>query len=352
MRLGLWGARGDFRGLAVQTLEVARHMHPTKIMCIDVGELSPHRNNWTPFVGLGAHVQLATLDQLTDDAVRAWLEGVDVVYAAETAYDPQRPATRTLWELARDAGVRTVLHANPELCPWSRRPDDPRPDVLAVPTTWRMDAVPDAVLLPWPTSPERFAPEVRGLRESAWTFLHQGGWPAMRDRAGTSTVVQALQHVSERCAVRLRIQRSDFVAENMRFPPNLRVSLERRLANDWEYVYWPADVLIAPRAYGGLSLPLWEALAAGIPAIVIDREPDATLPGTMALTADQVDRVQMQGGAIDCVSVSPHALADVMDAFVRSPELVTQLSEAALAWGQENSWDHLRLRWEGALCGA
>ena len=125
MRIGVI-ARADNRGLGIQTWEVARHLEVERVLV--VREPGSERRGFHPqldrFPG-AAIVEFGQYNdgELDEEICRGWLDGLDVIYSAETLYD---------WRIsgwAREAGCATVVHANPEFYKHSV-------DSLDHPTAW------------------------------------------------------------------------------------------------------------------------------------------------------------------------------------------------------------------------
>lgn len=331
MRLGLFGARADRRGLATMTTEFAAHMKPDRILGIDLGGC-----DWS---GYRKALEVHRLRDLSDDVVRSFLDGLDVCYMAETDYDPHRPGKRYITAIARDEGCKLVLHAMPELCRFaegspSRRPREPKPDLIVLPTPWLQDRFPESVVLPFPVN-RAVLPFVH--RRQGWRFLHVAGKPAMKDRAGT-TLVQRAKPKAE-VVVKLTQQKG-------RGGHGIEV-IDRPNYHD---VYEPYDVLLAPRRYGGQSLPVMEAMSSGMPVIALDREPERDwLPPETLVPTTLGRKARMMGGDVHVFDADPQALAEVIDTLASSPALVSELSEYSNQVASQWSWEELGPKWRELL---
>ena len=187
VRLGLWGARGDRRGLAIQAGEFARHMRPERVMGFDLRGVrdSALPLDWSDYAGSDLTVMHAA--KVTRELALSWMDGLDVVWAVETWYQPDLfPA----W--AREAGVRTIQHVNPEFYRYDREPLLPRPDLELAPTDWRLREMSGVRgVLPTPIALDRLPFAQRGWGEPL-TFLHVVGVPAAADRNGIEILRAAL----------------------------------------------------------------------------------------------------------------------------------------------------------------
>lgn len=337
MRIGLI-ARADNRGLGLQTYEFAHHMRPDRTLVIDPGELSPFDQHFDRFPG--ARVEPWDGGRISDEAIDWFLGGCDVYYTAETPYDMR------LFTEGRERGVRSVLHANPEFWRYNGPGGDdlPRPDVVWCPTTWREETIrlPHTVV-PAPVDRERLPFR---LREQADTFLHIAGHRAANDRAGTQLVLAATRHVRTRC--RLIVYSQD----QIHIPASSRMKIEARIGDVPDYwdMYSEGDVFISPRRYGGLSLPIQEAMSCGMPVISIDVEPQRRwLPKETLVNRVPHRRFNTQGGLVDCATASIAEIAKLIDDLAQSPDLVRKCSLASDAYASSISWQTWEPRYRELL---
>lgn len=348
---GLWGARADNRGLSTQTTEWARHMAPDRVWGVDMTAdgHSPYPCDWTPYDGLDLTVT-ARSDICTGEAdarIRRWLGGLDVVVAMETFYTDQIVA------LARQARTATVCVTNPEMCRWITEPGLDLPDLLVSPTPWRADTMPGGCrTLPFPVARDRCAYTPRPLASEGepLTFLHVAGHKAAFDRAGTQTVSQALAHVREPCRVLIRSQspQPHHLSRAGKGVVDVQVVCDN-LTDYWE-LYNGADVMLAPRRYGGQNLPVNEALSCGLPVVAIAREPERQWIPPASLVPGRVRRrFKTQGGTVDIWHASAVGVAQTMDRLSRDRHMVAQLSGAADRHAASMSWEALSDDWWGVL---
>lgn len=276
--------------------------------------------------------------ELPEAECRQFLRGLDVVYTVETGYDAR------FYDWAREEGCRSVCHVMPEFFHWWGHPAPSAPDVFWTPTTWWLDRLPpETRLVPVP-APARTA----RLRTAARTFVHVAGTRAAADRNGTIAVIQAAQLLKESCRLILRSQASTL--PQPRLGSNVELVLEPGgVADRWK-LYEDGDVLVLPRRYAGLSLPIIEALADGMAVIGTDREPErSTWPMLHVPTLGPGRTMRLEGATVRISSPpilgiedpSPELLAAMMDSLVREPEAVADLSAAAIIWAQLNDWQTL-----------
>lgn len=333
MKVGLL-ARAEDRGIGIQTWGFYRHMRPDRTLVVDMGQLARgfpmHLDRYpdatvVPFDGV----------QLPEATVREWLAGLDVVFMVETPYDYR------LLGWADELGVATVIQINPEFFRWGpAEPDLPRPTAWWAPTTWRLHDLPKGMRhVPVPTDPERWQGR---QRDRAGTFLHMAGHRAMADRNGTTLMLQAVRHVREPMRV-------VFASQDRRLPSargyGRHVKVESKLGGvaDPATLYDDADVLVMPRRYGGLCLPVLEASAAGLVTVMPDASPQShDWPHVQLVPADRGADFKTQAGPVALWNADPRALGATLDALAADPERVARLSAEALAWADANSWAVLR----------
>lgn len=344
-RLGLI-VRLDNRGLGTQTWELYRHLKPERVLAVSMGPWSPsveeHRERFpdarvASYDGQGGHLPMADIEWL--------LDGSDVILTAETPYDHR------VYELGRQMGIRTVCQPNPEFWRPTLDPNLPMPDLCANPSRWRESAMP-GIHLPHPVDRERLPFR---LRTEAKRFLHIHGHVASADRQGTELILEALMYCRTAPDLTIRTQtRLGSVAGRMARVVERRTQARVRLVRGDPADYWDLyegyDVLLAPRRYGGLSLPHQEAASAGLVVIAADREPERfVLPPECLIPAGVTETRRYPGGDIEVESADPHALAERIDELVETPALVERLSRASDAYAESISWDRLLPQWEALL---
>jgi glycosyltransferase involved in cell wall biosynthesis len=343
MRLGLI-ARADNSGLGVQCWEFSRHMQPAKTLVIDVGHLHNDTTDCNKATYLDRYPGATVSKGWSPEALllTQWLRDLDVVFSAEIFYND------VLVSLARRMGVRTVLQPNFEFL----RPY-PLPDMLAVPSRWRWDEIPEPkILLPVPIALDRFTPPASNPDRRH--FLHVVGRPAIFDRNGTPDLLAALPHVKSSIRLTLKCQDRDYLHNMTRahgIPSNVELLLDSSdTQNYWEN-YSAGDVMILPRRYGGLCLPANEALGAGMPVIMTDVDPNnAWLPREWLTPAFQVGEFQATN-RVDVFRADPTMLAAKIDEFASDDDFYNAAKTQADELAKTYSWDNLLPEYEKVLTG-
>lgn len=318
--------RADNGGLASQTWEIARHVGPSKVLLVDLGA-----NGRGPFVperydGL-AEVRIARTP--LDRGHLRWLcRDVGAVYTAEANYNDE------LADITARAGVRHVVHANPEL--W-RASNGGRTTELVTPTSWECERLGRSIIMPMPVDRERlpYTPRSRVRR------FYFPAAPAFHDRHGEQFVMEAMRRV-----------RRDDITLVVGPKPRTRVKrldggvlVESVLARDDYWQYPDADALILPRRYGGLSLPMQEAASLGMPIISLDLAPyGPELMPELLVAAVHPHPVAMKGGSFPVWDCHPRALANVIEHLADDDDLAVRASKHSDEFADALAWP----RWEQA----
>jgi hypothetical protein len=334
-------ARAEDRGLGVMTWAFHRNMRPAKTLVI--APLPEMQRGFTQhherYEGAGVFRAAWGGGELDEKLVRDFLDGLDVVYSAETFYDPRLP------EWAREQGVATVLHAMPEFF----NPALPQATMTWLPTSWRADTIPSAPVVAVPIEEAR--PALPPNPDLPLRILHVVGHRAMADRNGTLTVLQALRIVKARMHVTIVCQ--DARLPSVRVASNVRVtrtlggekSLEPRFATN--------DVILIPRRYGGLCLPAQEALSFGRALVMPDVSPNADwpiLPLPARFAADST--IRTVAGEIPAAIVEPRDVARLLDELAADPARVWEQSVRAYEWAQRHTWARMKPVYDAQLAEA
>jgi glycosyltransferase involved in cell wall biosynthesis len=340
MRLALL-ARCDRRGIANQTAEMYRHLRPAKTLCALYGPaLTPYEERPETFPDARVAPFDGEAGRFPVDAIDWLLADVDVVLVVET------PGDWRIYEWGHRRGVATVVHANPELFLHARHPEIPQPTMVVVPTTWRIDRIPGAVHMPMPVDLDRlpYRPRTEARR-----FLHVAGHPAAHDRAGTLIAIEAANMLGGAdLTIRARrplIGKAHRLAQRT---PGLRVIVDD--IPDYAGLYDDEDVLLHPRKYGGLSLPLQEAMTQGMAVLAANREPERSmLPPESLVKIHYRQPVHFQPGVVEIDVIAPDVLAAAMRGLMDDPGLVARLSDASRAYACSIAWPRLLPAWTDLL---
>lgn len=323
MRIGVVSPLTD-RGLGIQSWEAARNLD-AEVLFVETKD--PAARSHPERAPHATKVRWA--QGLDPKPTMEWLRTVEVVYAAETFYDPRLPK----WAAA--AGVTSVLHANPEFWTGAQHPE-----LLWSATDWRSDVMPPRTeVVPFPVATDRFAPVAPHGGWCRW--LHVAGKRALADRNGTDTLMAALPLLTEPCEVRIVVQSGEVPALGP-LPAHVKVTFSPPPADYWR-LYDGADALVMPRRYGGLCLPVQEACAAGMAVLMSDLPPNGMWPGPR-VPAEFRRKVTMPCGRVPVYEVAPAVLAEAMDTLA-DPVVRGRHQAESRAWAVEHSWERQAPLW-------
>ena len=351
MRLGIL-AYASPTGLGYQTRDYVNHLEPSKILAVDLSQynMMPVYREWykdfnTQWVnGIPTNADIDT-----------FLNDLDVVFLAET------PLNYYLFEEAKRRGIK-VFHAyNYEFLDYFKHPEYAPPHVFAAPTLWNINIVRGlnkAPVYQVPVPVER-PEEIRKITELK-RIIHVIGRPAVHDRNGTLSLLSAIEKIGKKYEYVFFLQEpKDGRAVEYFEPVRLRlnelqakglIKVHTNILNN-SNMYLGADLLVLPRRYGGLCLPMQEALARGIPVIMTNVSPNNfALPSAWLCRASE--KAMFRGHA-----EIPVYDADVDDLVARielfsHPEFMTAAHVQATFLGEQLSWEILKpkyLQWFATL---
>lgn len=326
MRIGLLAYSTD-TGLGNQTYEFYKHMKPAKTLLVDLSSLNGMETHHDRFP------DAQIVQGIPDCNAMQWLvEGVDLIFVCET------PLNYCLMEKAKAAGIPVVLQYNYEFLDYLQRPNLIPPAVLAAPSWWNKEDViarniAPVVDLTVPINDERIRPrEITVCRK----MMHIAGKQAHMDRNGTLAFIQAAEKCGNKFQYVIYAQQLDERTRRAIERASVDIQLIENLEN-YEDMYAEGDVLVLPRRYGGLCLPMNEALAAGIPVIMPDISPnDQRLPKQWLVKANKADQF-MARTMIDVYSVDPNFLAFKMCEFA-DETFMRWSNQEAIELGKGISW--------------
>lgn len=358
MKLGLWGARMDNSGLGQQTLEFYRYMKPAKTVVVDISVLEktpervlkqyPERYTDTPY---GDVKIIYGIPNQTD--IREFLEGLDVVFIAESAYN------MVFYRIAKEMGVKTAVQYNYEFFDWydgSLWAND-CPDLFIAPSTWHYEDVSALaekrgvkhVYLHVPVARDKIK---RRYIDQALSFVHIAGRPATHDRNGTYTFLRAIQQSEGDLRGVAVTQDKNLKQEINSEYPSIEVKCDLK---EYQDCYKKGSVLVLPRKYGGNCLPMNEALAAGMPVIMSKVSPQIDfLPEKWLVEAQKTDIEFAPRFPIDVYEVDPVALLFRMRWFASLSNVdMRKHSDIANELADQISWENMKPKYTEvfeALC--
>jgi len=292
--------RCDNTGLGIQSMEFFNHI-PCKPFVIDCSALGkspvltpyPHRYNNAPVF------KMQKGQSIPEERIQDFLKDIDVLFAMETPYNYR------FFEVARKKRIKTILQFNYEFLEYPS--NLPMPDLLASPSHWNYEEVPrPKMFLPVPVNTHKFKPN-----RQERVFIHIAGRPAVHDRNGTQVLLNAVKYIQSECKIIIRTPERLAFSRHVR---NVKLEIDRTERVNYQDAY-TGGVLIMPRKYGGLCLPINEALAAEMPVIAPDISPNNLwLPKEWLTPASWSQKLNARK-VVDVYEPDARALAAKIDQF-------------------------------------
>lgn len=326
-------ARMDNGGLGVQTHEFYKNMKPDKTLVIDSTEFNGRKQ----FPQRYPNGQVVKLSQLNHTGIKTFLTGLKTLFTVEIPYDYD------FFKIAKEMGIKTILNYNWEFLDYLTRSDLPLPDILLAPTVWYLN---DAIQrwpmqvkqIPFPVNTKLIKPRII---EECKTFIHIAAYKLFEDRNGTQALIDALPYIKSNIKIIIYSQHPIGVIKDKRVEVR-----EINLKNYWD-LYKEGDCLILPRRYGGQSLQMQEAMAAGMIPLMPDISPqDSFLHSDMLFPTSGHKKIQTRS-EIDCYDIRPEVLALSID--YMASRKVKRLNNYAIDYANSISWDNLKKKYE-ELC--
>lgn len=262
--------RGDLgSGLQSQTYNLTRMLKPSRLLYVDS----------TSFNGAAQHPEM--YEGFTVQKTQGWptnlesarfMRGLTHLITAETIYNPK------MYELARLRETKVFTQLNWEFLDHLVNPNMPKPYMWLMPSYWFLDEMQrrfsNTVYLPPPIIMSDFkdARDRNLVKQGRRTFVHIMGKVASHDRNGTFDLIDALKYSTADFKLIIRSQYP--VHEYMEITNDLRVQFDIGNVREKSDMYAGFDMMIMPRRYGGLCLPMNEALCSGLPVIMPDISPN------------------------------------------------------------------------------
>lgn len=315
MKLGII-ARADLTGLGVQSRNWVRLLNPDKIIVINSRIFNNNEQHFEWYDGRDGYL-IDGFIKYTE--ILPILDGIDVLLTFEIPYSYE------LIRVAKQVGVKTIIQNNWEFTDYLKQPDLPLPDLLVNHSYWHLEdqkklfpqiteycATPvfiedyDSIML------ENMDKDLTKRR-----FLHVAGRRTYEDRNGTNDLLAAIKLIPASCDFELVIKAQNADIGDITDP---RVTLDRSAPLDEKELYRGFDAMIMPRRYGGACLPMSEALAAGMPVIMTDIDPnDKILPKDWLIPSKHAGSF-MTRTEIDLFNADHNALADKIIDFATKKE--------------------------------
>lgn len=268
MRLGII-ARADATGLGVQSKNWVRLLKPQKVIVIDSTPFNKNQQHFEWYHKMNAFLVNGFI---SPHEINSVLANIDVLLTFEIPYSYE------LVKVAKSRGIKVIIQNNWEFTDYLQNKNLPLPDLLVNHSYWHLDDQkarwPEITeYCPTPVFLEEFDEitmqnfERKGKRR----FLHVAGRRTYEDRNGTEDLLAAVKLIPKDIDFELVIKTQTTDVSEYDDP---RITIDRNAPADEKELYRDFDAMIMPRRYGGACLPMNESLAAGLPVIMTDVDPN------------------------------------------------------------------------------
>jgi hypothetical protein len=321
------------RGIGIQTREIAQHLRPDWSLIVDLN--SGFNKDFATFVDNPMTVmERGPREQLDINGIKRMLRihKIEAFLAVETFYDER------VIPLCRKLGVKTIIQMNPEFYRGNRE----APDEWWWPTPWLTHRLPIGKLMPVPVpwTMGRIVEHDRPL-----SVLHVAGKRSIGDRNGTRLFIESLRHLRSRINVLITAQDHHDRWEKLieEFAPRrseVCVTLQKASLSDRRGLYIGQDLLVMPRRFGGLCLPVLEAAGSGMAIAMPACSPNEWWP-VFPMDCDRDVSVQVPFGNIPTMTVRPETIAHTIEMFARDRRVLAAKQEETRSWARMNTWGAL-----------
>ena len=277
----------------------------------------------------------------TGELFERFLDDLDVILFFETPFD---------WQYVnrcRERGVKTAIIPMYE---WFPINPPAKFDLFLNPSLLDQEYFPQGQFIPIPVED----PISWTLKTVAKKFLHNAGNIGSRNHKGTEELLKSMEYVESpieltvRCQNTIGIQRLRETIPSCKTDPRIKF-VDHEIPRE-ELFNCDFDVYIAPEKYNGLSLPLQEAYASGMPVITSDRFPMNTwLDKELLVKVSGTRNVQVAAGHLEIQEsiIEPISIAAKIDEIYGQD--ISRYSMNGLKFKTEHSWKNLRPKFDSAL---
>lgn len=318
IRLGLV-ARCDDSGLGSLSQDFYKYLEPDKVLSV-YGRYNNHPERFP-----SAIICNQGMPNLKD--IQNFLKDLDVILTFETPYN---------WNLISEAkklGVKTVIIPNYE---WTSEFPPIEPDLWLCPSKLDLKIYQEegknCAYLPIPVDRTKIPFK---LRKEAKTFVFNNGHGGSIGRNSAREMIEAMIRIPQDSGAEF-IVRSQIQLDSMLKMPHMRFEFGE---TPKEKLFDEGDVFIFPHKFDGLSLPIQEAMAAGMPVITTDFFPfNEMLPKELLFKYDALAKAKLDDDTrkIDIHLLYPRDIADKIMEFIGKD--ITELSLKMNDLAEEFSW--------------
>lgn len=277
-------ARADLTGLGIQSRNWVRLLNPDKVVVINSTPFNHNEQHYEWYKDRNVYHINGFIDNTQIPQI---LNDVEVILTFEIPYN------YLLFSSAKSSGVKTILQNNWEFTDYLQQPFLPKPDILVNHSYWHIDEQkhkwPDITeYCPTPIFIEDYD-DIMLQNIDRYSvkrrFLHIAGRKTYEDRNGTKSLLEAVKLIPAEYDFELVIKTQTVDVGDFK---DQRVTINSDSPVDEKELYRGFDAVIMPRRYGGACMPMTEALAAGLPVIMPDIDPNnKILPSDWLVPADK-----------------------------------------------------------------
>lgn len=280
-KLGIIVRADSGSGLQNQTYNLTRMLKPDKVLIVNSYSFNEREQNYDLYKGFN----YTDSNGFINNAVALqFLQGLTHVLTAETFYSHY---------LVQQANARRIITAQQYNWEFLEHHQDyylPLPSIFLSPSYWKLKEMEakykKVAYLPPPIIINDFkqARETNFKRKGKVKILHIIGTLASYDRNGTKDLIEALKYSKADFELTIRSQYDDKDFFSTINDKRVKIAVENiENQND---MYQDFDLMILPRRYGGLCLPMNEALCSGLPVFMSDVIPNnVILPSSWLIDA-------------------------------------------------------------------
>ena len=257
-------------GLQSQTYNLTRMLRPAVLLSVNSKDFNGREQHDEMYDGFTVQKTMGWPTNL--ECARFVNSGITHIITAETAYNPK------IYELSRARGIKVFTQLNWEFLDHIHNRYQPSPYMWLMPSYWHLEEMqemyPNTVYLPPPIFMNDFkeARDANLDRNTERKFVHIVGKAASHDRNGTLDLIHSLKYSQAQFKLVIRSQYD--IPEYVEICDDPRVVFEIGNIPNQVDMYKGFDLMIMPRRYGGLCLPMNEALCSALPVIMPDISPN------------------------------------------------------------------------------
>jgi glycosyltransferase involved in cell wall biosynthesis len=306
MKVGII-ARADNTGLGNQSLNLCKMLKPDKVMVVDSTPFNKNKQHFNWYQDFD-HIVTSGWPTIAD--CREFANGLTHIFSAETMYNNE------IYNLSSINNIKTYLHTNYEFFDQLVDTKMPSPYYCVMPSYWKNTEVKKLFKRVEYLPPPIFMNEFKSSRDKNLSrknnkrrYLHMVGKRAINDRNGTLDLIKALQYSASDFELVIKSQHelSDIITNDK------RITFDTNDIKNVNEMYEDFDAMILPRRYGGLCLPMNEALACGLPVIMTDTSPNnEILPDEFLVKSEKREQF-IARTMIQTYSVEHKILASIID---------------------------------------